>query len=732
MRRVILAIGGLILCLGAYGLYRVWFGSGDVLYQPSASREPLALPTPSSRSVSTAPTVHSAQQSLYIVRDPETKKVKQVFGFDKLLNPQAQQTRWTVEKPYMIFYQSQSVWRVDAQQGQFQIERTAGGIIPKDAQLEGEVTIRSVPAEGSSMPEAVMRLERLLFSSERSEFTTDGIVELHARQAYLKGTGLILLLNTYTGQVEYLRLLALDVLRLKSQRSARSMERNEQEGGEQQTLPDATMDQSDQEGKNRWYRAVFDRDVVIRVGQQLIATAQKDAEILNIPLGSRGQKEVKEQPVGMQTAVVQDERTIGFNLRDIPEVRFEFDSAQDIEIRCAGGIVLETAGQKSIAAKAEQAANVLNHRRYVGRVEPMRWPLALASIAVANVADGQTQQASGTYMSTVEPLDTPPAQFQAVSFVYDYQTGVGQAKGPIRLIFYQPSGAQSGLVKPYWPMEMTADGDVQFLPNSDRQIRTAIFFGDVYGQRVLTYPAYEQRDAFNGQRLTVHFDQVGGKTHISQLVLTEGDVFAESRRVAGSMKLAHIRLSCMQIEYYREGRLIAVGPGQIEVDNSKADRLADGMSRDDSLLEKPSYAYLRGFERLEWLPTDQQLLAQTGNAQLELMYIPLKEDGQPEKLLSAAAGRAELHFSQRADGRLRLANIQADERIYFEERGRLLLEGSRLVYDAQQNGWLSIIGDQHRPCIVNGARVPYIHYHLPSGQLETKLATAPSTVPVRQ
>lgn len=492
------------------------------------------------------------------------------------------------------------------------------------------------------------------------------------------------------------------------------------------------MDQSSQEDKSRWYRAVFDRDVAIRVGQQLIATAQKDAEILNIPLGSAGNKETKEQPDAMRTAMGQDERTMALDPSAMPEVRFEFDSAQDIDIRCAGGIVLETASQKSIAGRAMDATGVFNHRRYFGRLEPIQWPSALASMAIANVTDGQAQKVNRADMPTVEPVGIPPAEFQAVSFVYDYQSGIGQARGPIRLIFYQPSSAQAGLVKPYWPMEMTAAGDAQFLPNADRQIRTAIFSGDVYGQRILTYPTYEQRDAFNGQRLTVHFEHVSGKPHISQLVLTEGDVFAESRRVAGQMKLAHIRLSCRQIEYYRDGRLTAVGPGQIEVDNSKADQLAERLSKGDSLLEKPSYAYLKGFQRIEWLPTDQQLLAQTGDGQLELTYIPLKEDGQPDKLLSAAAGRAELHFSQQADGRLRLITLQADERIYFEERGRLLLEGSRLVYDAQQNGWLSIIGDSQRPCIVNGARVPYIHYHLPSGQLETKLATVPSTVSVQQ
>jgi hypothetical protein len=254
----------------------------------------------------------------------------------------------------------------------------------------------------------------------------------------------------------------------------------------------------------------------------------------------------------------------------------------------------------------------------------------------------------------------------------------------------------------------------------------------VHGVKTQQFAAYTQEDAFRCETMVVKLGaDTAGNTAIEQITLRDGDVFAESKRTHETLKLAHTRLSCKQIFYgISPERFVATGPGQIELDNSKADPAASTDSQGSMSLRGPSFAQIKGFDSIEWDSANQRIIADGKTNVLELAYIPLV-DGKPEKVVRAASGHVELEFSNDADGRSQLAKLTAKDRVYFEEQGKHIFEGYTLLYPAVVGtDWLSITGTEERPCMADGARVPYIHYNRTTGDLETRLSTIPGAIPV--
>ena len=57
-------------------------------------------------------------------------------------------------------------------------------------------------------------MDDLTFSSERSEFATDGPVSIKSEQGQLEGTGLILLFDVVPGQIDFMNIRDLEELRV--------------------------------------------------------------------------------------------------------------------------------------------------------------------------------------------------------------------------------------------------------------------------------------------------------------------------------------------------------------------------------------------------------------------------------------------------------------------------------------------------------------------------------------
>ncbi len=937
-RKILIILTGLgIAVLGYWGYLQL---SGTATFEPPAeTAEEVRMPRPAAQQQPGGQTIiHGAEQSYYVTRDPETRQVQRIFGFSRLMNPGSPAARWHVEKPYIIVYEQSYQYRMDADSGQFQIERAGTTVVPRDGRLEGNVTIQIRPHPDTDVAEATLTLDDLMFSSERTEFSTGGPVRLTSDQVDLFGQGLLLMVNAQDGQVEYLQILDLQSLRIKdfadadrSPALASSVDSDAAEA--QQTDPPAGIDTAAASSdRARPYQCLLEENVEIRYGDQMVIAGADRVNIQNILFGSR-QTGAASPPADDAPSPDGQHTDLPAAIDDTPtpqpptEQQTERDGSRDVVITCDGGIIfqpmapdtidsasmslaiemtgmplrikqadphtpetmrplvqcgllrydlaadvlelftdeamdaillggptdagrieaqgpvvwnrqaqqaqidgpgviyladtddetasparvafagrmdilfadtpgqsdspqlaavhltggisaeLQTPGQSNASAESAHLAfgpdNVLTTARLEGAVRFEDLDAAAPAAAAAQTAvfhfddhqrlagaelrgdvrlDAQngrlrTEEAFIAFdidavgsagprhfetlaPATLEMLETdtaqPPSRFEGQSIAYDLQTGSGRATGPMQFVFYQAAGTGSDPATDFWPVQITADGEAEFVADAEGHLESIVLSRNVSGQRTQSFAAYEQTDAFRCDRMEVLLARDSdGQTDIRHIILRDGDVYAESKRTHETLTLAHVRLSCEQILYDRQNdRLVATGPGQIEVDNSQADPTD---SPDGIDLGGPSFARIEGFDRIVWSGDEGRITAESPADVLQLAYIPL-EGGTPTRMIRAAAGRVEMTIDQDPDGRSRLAALTAEERIFFEEQGEHIFEGYRLVYDTQADGWLTITGTEDRPCMVNGVRVPYIHYNLNTGRLETQLSTIPGAV----
>lgn len=929
MRKVAIILGSLAVVGLAYWGYLRMSGSTPLEPPVSLSEHELKPSGTTGDAQRIGQTViQEAIQSRYINLDPVTKEVKRVFGFSRLLNPGSQSSRWQVEKPYIIFYESSFQCRVDADNGLFQVENAGSSASPRDGQLDGNVVIHLMPNPGSSLAETYLLLEDLLFSSERTELSTDGPVRMVSSQAELLGRGLVLLFNAQDGQVEYLHILDLESLRIKNfvgaDKKTQTLTTPVEEPNaskevaaaaatpEKTTEPKIPEDPSDAGNKNPLYQCIIDNNVMIRYGVQIVVAGADQVNIQNIARPKKDEPEPANEsnlPPSSPTMAAEAPKTTTPPTAPTQQMEAPVpaafaksgpsDDSRDVIVTCDGGIVfqpmptaeaapsptamavemngtplrieqadpkspdkmlpvvqcsllryntvtevlrlfaddqlpaislgggpsagrIETPGPVVWDRKANQAQIAGPGTMYMGQAEGVSTDsgqIAFAGqmdlffadlpaqdssllLTAANLTGGMSAQLRGksamdtaadtAYFAfgpenalasarlegsvrlasgagrletetatiafasdetgTVQPSQfqtadsatlemgdaaskQPPARFEAQKISYDLLTGSGRATGPVRFVFYQPADPNSNPLTPYWPVEITADGDTEFVAGANRQIETVIFNRNVRGVKTQQFAAYTQKDAFRSDTMVVKLGaDTAGKTNIQQVTLRDGDVFAESIRTHETLKLAHTRLSCQQILYSMQPeRFVATGPGQIELDNSKAEPTAPSDAKEEKGsvdLKGPCFAQIKGFDSIEWNSADRRIVADGKTNVLEVAYIPVV-DGKPGNVIRAASGHVELDFSEDADGRTQLARLTAKDRVYFEEQGKHILEGYTLLYPAVEGSdWLSITGTEERPCMADGARVPYIHYNRTTGDLETRLSTIPGAVPV--
>ena len=308
MRKAIIILAGLgIVALGYWGYLRL---SGDTaLDLPDIQRTHRTdMPRPADRdeSESTRQTViHGAEQSYYVTRDPETRQIRRVFGFSRLMNPGSPSARWHVEAPYIVVYEPSYSYRMDAENGVFQIDRTGSTIVPRDGRLDGNVVIRIHPEPENDFDEITIKLDDLMFSSERTEFSTDGPVDVASDRLDLSGRGLVLMVNAKTGQIEYLNILDLNTLRLKDflqeegsppsfvsvSNDTDTPDANAEPAADQQHVQRTAIETPDSDlpvaEAKRSYQCVIENNVLIRYGDQIVLSGAEQISIQNILFSSQ-------------------------------------------------------------------------------------------------------------------------------------------------------------------------------------------------------------------------------------------------------------------------------------------------------------------------------------------------------------------------------------------------------------------------------------------------------------
>ena len=76
-----------------------------------------------------------------------------------------------------------------------------------------------------------------------------------------------------------------------------------------------------------------------------------------------------------------------------------------------------------------------------------------------------------------------------------------------------------------------------------------------------------------------------------------------------------------------------------------------------------------------------------------------------------------------------LSRVFTDKGIYFEQKGKHVLVGQTLDYDALSDvGWLTITCSEDNPCFVNGNRTQIIRLNVNTWEFDTSLSRTPGVL----
>jgi len=142
------------------------------------------------------------------------KEVDREFGFEELLHEE--KDRWEIEKPYLKIFQPTFTCYVTADKGEVEIESAAGKPTPKDATFTGNVVVHILPEESGTIKESMLYLDDVAFLGEKTQFSTAGPVKLVSEDVQMLGTGLEVIYNDQLQRLEYLRIVDLKTLHIKS------------------------------------------------------------------------------------------------------------------------------------------------------------------------------------------------------------------------------------------------------------------------------------------------------------------------------------------------------------------------------------------------------------------------------------------------------------------------------------------------------------------------------------
>jgi len=286
----------------------------------------------------------------YFKYDAVTKEIVAEYGFDKLLNPGEASSRWRVEKPYLIFYQKGGQYRIDAKMGIFQVDSVGSDNTPnfKDVQLDQDVVIHITPRTGSKMAETKILMDDLMFSSDRSEFTTDGPVTIRSSQVQMDGYGLNLIFNMGIGKIEYLQIKDLDFLRLRgfaySDTDSGSIE-NDEEPDVADTQPKASSQEDAMVDVSDLYQCEIADNVLIRYGNKLLVSGADQVNIQNILLSSMDETDskdaVEDDQVQEDTKIADADSIQNSEPAAVSSESQLDDDTRDIVVQCDGGMTIQ-------------------------------------------------------------------------------------------------------------------------------------------------------------------------------------------------------------------------------------------------------------------------------------------------------------------------------------------------------------------------------------------------------
>jgi beta-lactamase regulating signal transducer with metallopeptidase domain len=270
-----------------------------------------------------------------------------------------------------------------------------------------------------------------------------------------------------------------------------------------------------------------------------------------------------------------------------------------------------------------------------------------------------------------------------------------------------------------FPKGITFSGNVaiQFIPESDSP----------YSLEAETI-SIDLADNEDSQAITLtggleHMEAHGGVVKLGVYTRTRPDVnerHSVGESQAGDL-LGGAELWCQRIVYdpnSGQGVFRATGPGDIRYHKA----LAQGTG-ELGAQQKPCYAFLKGFEVLEFCTVENRMVASANDRRMQFEYFPIA-DGQGKQRIYAEAKHVEIELTKTPAGKLGLGTLAATGDVYYEDNGKdakdkLRFTANSLSYNHRQ-ATLRMWSDMNEPCTINGTSVKGIQYNLQMKDLQTQ------------
>jgi len=675
--------------------------------------------------------VGTVRKARYITLN-ENKEIEREWGFERLLHEV--RDLWEIEKPYMNIYQRNVKFYITADKGNVQVETAVGKSTPKDATFTGNVVVRILPEGSSNVKKSNIYLDDITFLSEKSQLTTAGPVKFVSEDAQMLGTGLELIYDDVMERLNYLRIIDLENLRIKSSQAGfhsdirAQTDRPSDTGGlAQMQQPDEPVVASDKgqtqttvarpevkQGKaypersrrGEYYKCIFGKNVLIDSPEQLVFAHDKiainDIFWSKASSGQSNDADAATAQQGPQSPDDANKNNVTVSKQKEPtessqsEPNESSGKFEDIVVTCDGGFVVTPMA----SAKANE---------YSEKFSPN------ASIITGTESPKEMEDANDRTTFVTRTID------------YSASTDDTLAVGASELKFYTNDLIQTEpnqtTVPAAVPVKVTSQKLLRFLP----ALNQVILEGDCVCEMLREDPNSQQQYVISGPRFIVDLlpdkDKRSSDSghQIKHFTADGGVVKLANVKTVDERLLAGVELKCLKCDYDTALQLfLATGPGVIKLYNSN---VPEPNSQPDKFsLNKPCWAVIENFQTLKYFFQKNQLVADAASQSvLNVNYFPIiKNQVQYEQQVTVTAVHVQADLIETAGGELKLSALSATGGITYEDQDKEF-NGSKLFYDAGKS-IITVHGDELRPCRFNGVPVDEIEWDLKTDKIKFEVS----------
>ncbi|HUU20597.1 MAG TPA: hypothetical protein VMW72_25850 [Sedimentisphaerales bacterium] len=663
--------------------------------------------------------VSTVRKARYITLN-ENKEVEREWGFEKLLHEV--RDLWEIEKPYMNIYQRNVKFYITADKGNVQVETVVGKSTPKDATFTGNVVISILPEGSSNVKKSNIYLDDITFLSEKSQLSTTGSVKFISEDAQMLGTGMELIYDNRLERLDYLRIIDLENLRIRSSQAGFRSDANMQANGTADTGGLAKMQQPDEpvvasdkgqtqttvarpeveQGKGEYYKCIFGKNVLIDSPEQLVFAHDKIAindifwskasngQSNDADAGTAEQGPQSPDDVNTNNVTVSKQDELGELSQNEPnESSGKF---KDIVVTCDGGFIVTPMA----SAKSEE---------YSEKFSPN------ASIITGTESPKELEDANDRTTFVTRTID------------YSASTDDTIAVGASELTFYTNDLIQAEPNQTKVPVKVTSQKLLRFMP----ALNQVILEGDCVCEMLREDPNGQQRYQISGPRFIVELLPEKDKRssdsghQIKHFTADGGVVKLANVKMANEKVSAGVELKCLKCDYDTALQLfLATGPGVIKLYNS--DVPEPNSQPDRFSLNKPCWAVIENFQTLKYFFQKNQLIADaTSQGVLNVNYFPIV-NGQVlyDQQVTVTAAHVQADLIETAEGELKLSTLNATGGITYEDQDKEF-NGSKLFYDAGKS-IITVQGNELQPCRFNGVPVDEIEWDLKTDKIKFEIS----------